>query len=77
VSDWQPIDTAPMDGTPIIVWPPSWRGVTSCARYDDDRHSRAPRPYWHRGDALNITNSRTNPPTHWRPCLEGPIEASG
>lgn len=74
---WQPIETAPKDGTAVIVWPPSWPGVTSCARYDDDHCARHPRPYWDRGDAITVVNSRTNPPSHWKPCLTGPSEPKG
>jgi len=68
---WQPIDTAPRDGTTIIVWPPTWRGATSCATWDDGLHAIRPRPHWRRLDALG--NGRLcPPPTHWRPVLAGP-----
>lgn len=72
MSEWQPIETAPKDGTIIIVWPPSYRGVTSCARFDSNKYANTPRPYWNRTDELRITESRRKPPTHWRPVLSGP-----
>lgn len=71
-TDWQPIDTAPQDGTIIIVWPPTSRGVTSCASWEDGRYAIRPRPYWRRVDALTVAESLLNPPTHWRPVLKGP-----
>lgn len=75
--DWQLIETAPRDGTAVIVWPPTSPELTSCARYDDDRYAKKPRPYWRRRDALQTLDSRRNPPTHWRPCLSGPDEQKG
>lgn len=76
--DWQPIETAPKDGTRIIVWPPTWpQPCTSCAVYDDDRYARKPRPYWRRLDEIQRRLSRMTPPTHWRPCLSGPNEQKG
>jgi hypothetical protein len=56
---WQPIETAPHDGTYVIVWPPTWTGVTSCARWND---------------MGRITVSRDNPPTHWT-LLAPPVSA--
>lgn len=72
---WQPIETAPNDGRYVIVWPSTWYGRTSCARFDEDRYAKKPRPYWSRlDDNGSINRSRDNPPTHWMPILPGPIE---
>ena len=63
---WQPIETAPKDGTPVIVWPPTWTGVISCARWNNDQYAKKPKPYWRRTDANGrATESRDKPPTHW------------
>jgi hypothetical protein len=63
---WHPIETAPKDGTYVIVWPPTWTGVTSCARWHTDEYAKKPRPYWSRTDDLGrVSVSRENPPTHW------------
>lgn len=72
MNKWQPIDTAPKDGSAIIVWPSTWKRVTSCAQWYDDRYAKTPRPYWKRFDAVTVSNSRDNPPTHWMPVLDGP-----
>ncbi len=70
---WQPIETAPMDGTVVIVWPPTFRGVVSCARFDSNKNAKRPRPYWRRIDTDSISISRENHPTHWLPVLPGPL----
>ena len=69
---WRSIETAPRDGTLVIVWPPTREGATSCARFHDDRFAKKPRPYWNRSDTVFTGSSRGNPPTHWRPVLSGP-----
>ena len=63
---WQPIETAPRDGTYVIVWPPTWTGVTSCANWNTDFYAKRPSPYWARTDDMGrVGRSRENPPTHW------------
>jgi hypothetical protein len=72
--EWQPIATAPMDGTVIIVWPPTEPGRTSCARYNTGIPFQT--PHWRRLDTRFPIESLRNPPTHWRPVLPGPGETS-
>ena len=62
MSDWNPIDTAPLDGTAILLWiPPSTIAIGS---YDPDRYSRRPRPFWdYRATRPHVC--RQAPPTHW------------
>ena len=73
IMEWQPIETAPKDGTRIMVWPPTWIGTASCARWNEDRHAKNPRPYWSRiDDHGRITISREKQPTHWAPLPCGP-----
>lgn len=79
MAEWQPIDTAPRDGTVVLVYPPTFtsNGQTcSAARFDDDRYSQRPRPCWKRDDAIHITTSRDKPPTHWMPMPAPPGEPS-
>lgn len=73
MTDWQPIETAPKDGTCVLVWPPTFAGVVSCARWNEDRFAKKPHPYWSRVDDLGkVYLSRGNPPTHWMPLPKGP-----
>ena len=65
MSGWQPIETAPKDGTVVIVWPPTWNAVTSCAYWV------AAECWWARLD-LDGSIVRPSEITHWRPVLTGP-----
>lgn len=73
---WQPIETAPKDGTVVLVYPGVWSNRTcSVARWDDDRSAKRPRPYWSRDDTSSVTTCRNVPPTHWMP-LPAPPETA-
>lgn len=75
MAEWMPIESAPKDGTFVIVWPPTWKGVVSCASWDDDKYAKKPRPYWRRADEYGCVGfSREKPPTHWMPLPEPPKE---
>lgn len=80
IDDWQPIETAPRDGSLVLVWPPTWDGHPApLARWEPEEFKRRPRPYWRRNDDVGLPFvSRNNPPTHWRPIpavlLRGPQE---
>ena len=70
---WQPIATAPRDGTAVLVWPPTWNGTASAAKWNPDKRNKRPRPYWARNDVCGSeTLSRDKPPTHWMPIPFGP-----
>jgi hypothetical protein len=73
--EWQPIETAPKDGTKVLVFPPT-RSAQSCsiARFEADKYARKPRPYWLRLDAHQVCQSRGNHPTYWKPLPEPPKE---
>ncbi len=73
---WQPIETAPKDEY-IIVWPPTFTGVVSCAKWNEDEYAKRPQPYWERSDDMGrVTLSRETPPTHWMPQLKPPKDQS-
>ena len=71
---WQPIETAPKDGTPVLVYPPTWaKAIASIAKWNKDEYAKKPRPYWRRVDDYGkVTISRDNPPTHWMPLPAAP-----
>jgi len=71
---WMPIETAPKDGTTVLVFPASWSNYTaSMARWNRDEHAKKPRPYWERSDCFSkVTLSREKPPTHWMPLPATP-----
>lgn len=73
---WQPIATAPEDGTCVLVYPPTWNDKNcSMAQYESDKYATKPRPYWSRDDALGkVGYSRNKPPTHWMPLPAGPAD---
>lgn len=74
--EWQPIETAPRDGTPVLVYPPTWGSkAASIAVWDRDEYAKEPRPYWRRDDGLGKKYlSREKPPTHWMPLPLPPID---
>ena len=78
VGKWMPIETAPKDGTTVLVSPPTWQ-VRACstAHYNADRYAKKPRPFWERDDALRLISiSRDTPPTHWMPLPHPPTTSA-
>lgn len=73
--DWQPIETAPRDGTRIILLRKNGP-VFGC--WDDDRYSTKPRPYWTHDQvrAFGNVDARKVPPTHWMPLPAPPRDLS-
>ena len=73
--NWQPIETAPKDGTSVLV---GWEGKSKMmiAHWDKDTYEgkrRPTKPYWWSWDAsLTATISRANPPTHWMKLPSSP-----
>jgi len=63
-AQWQPIETAPKDGTSILVWKQGEAVVQG---------------WWNRGGAFNMphwsTPSNLFDPTHWMPLLQPPLAA--
>lgn len=72
-TEWQPIETAPKDGTKIVGYIPDW-GVVAPVWYDADLFNKKPRPLW--GNYAEFLYGkkwvRNNQPTHWMPMLEEP-----
>lgn len=80
-ASWLPIDTAPKDGTHILLYRPSvgeWTKV-SIGDWEDDKYAKKPRPYWSScyERILGILWCRSNAPTHWMPLPIPPITNEG
>lgn len=73
MSDWQPIETAPKDGTRVNLWCKRWRPDN-----DSFSHRWFPDCYWTKGDSMTNHNARwVNMDTawfatHWMPLPEPP-----
>jgi len=76
--DWQPFETAPRDGTEILVYRED-AGVFTAHYVEEDAHlSSYLNPpegdfYWFSATGEDLTNDM---PTHWRPLPDGPALAS-
>lgn len=65
---WQPIGTAPKDGTYILIWS-GWFGGSACiAWWSEDKHANKPMPRWETRDRSYGRRAFIEiPPTHWMP----------
>ena len=76
MSEWHPIETAPKDGTRVLLYRPGGWASTRVVvgSYSDERYHPRPRPYWthdlERVEGKAIT--RQNQPTRWMPLPEPP-----
>jgi|688.fasta_scaffold191249_7 hypothetical protein len=77
MSDWQPIETAPKDGTRIIVGKESgyvmaWASSAYWFNREPCRHSPACKPGTHVGwtDGFDTLSA----PTHWMPLPAPPVQ---
>ena len=74
VDGWQPIETAPKDGSNILLL----RGGRCVVGYwDTDKYAKRPKPYWSH-DCERIFGTReakSNPPSHWMPLPAAPTLA--
>lgn len=75
MSEWQPIDSAPKDGTRIDLWWIWWRADT-----DEFLGRRLPDCYWtsaagvHERWACEWSSIPSNSrPTYWMPRPDGPV----
>jgi hypothetical protein len=74
MNEWQPIKTAPKDGTPILIFEPSpylkkgWIDVVQNF-YEIEYKSDADK--WYARDSAEISCDN---PTHWQPLPDPPKE---
>jgi hypothetical protein len=62
-NEWRPIDSAPRDGTCVLLFAPGWKAASTAWTFGNDEWQDC--PYHHGG----------NPawkPTHWRPLPSPP-----
>ena len=71
---WQPIETAPKDGTWVLVWGPleAWSSVKA-AWYAMNR--RIGRAYWKMDGEWDDYELADNQPTHWMPLPDPPTSS--
>lgn len=74
---WQPIETAPKDGTNIMVWAEGfeWPEVVRYELYDPEDASEIGMPgYWRYSEELlaDVANVEDEAVTHWRPLPAPP-----
>lgn len=73
MANWEPIDTAPRDGTYVIIWSGWFGGRATIASWDDDRYANKPIPRWSSSERLYGRRAFIDiPPTHWLPLPTPP-----
>ena len=72
MTDWQPIETAPKDGTRILLLT---EHDVLCGSWNGDEYAKNPRPYWDNDKSriMGALHTRKFQPTHWMPLPEPPI----
>lgn len=66
MTEWQPIETAPKDGKPIILWFPYWSNIPMVAHYGCNQFNRLG---W---IGEYILSDDGDMPTHWHPLPAPP-----
>jgi len=65
---WKPMSSAPQTGERLLVW---MDGRATFARWDAQKWSRRPEPYWS-SDYGGVCRDRRNPPVAWTPHPAAP-----
>ena len=71
---WQPIETAPKDGTRILC---VMHGVVEIVQFDKQEYHKHPNPYWTTWNAYSKNRDRGSQPLVWMPLPEPPQAAEG
>ena len=80
MTEWQPIETAPKDGTDILLWYPAykrgvWIGAYNISEtYDHGKLSRRSEG-WSAGLMPSFFDRKPNEPTLWQPLPADPASA--
>ena len=67
---WQPIETAPMDGTEVILFYPHLRDEGFVTAGYWDRGSEHYEAHWY----SDLVNGGASPPTRWQPLPAPPAD---
>ncbi len=73
MTNWQPIETAPLDGTSVLVW--DGRSVSSARAFPNEWDNRGDECGWSWCPSENSFDSSPHgigEPTHWMPLPEPP-----
>lgn len=79
-SSWQPIETAPTDGTVMLGWFPYFcaageRGQVFVMRWNDEKWASKPKPHFDAsGWVWGVRELRKRQPTHWMPLPDPPAQ---
>ena len=71
-AQWQPIESAPKDGTWILVWWPYWAKTRPIVAKWFPPNSQSEDAGW---DSIESLSSHHEPPTHWMPLPPAPGDA--
>lgn len=74
---WEPIETAPKDGTPILLHRNGHGVDVGYWRPTDDSLRKKPVPCWRYRRSHSISYDRAHQPTHWQPLPPPPTQAQG
>jgi hypothetical protein len=73
MSEWQPIETAPKDGTTIQLWSPGnrWPDAGNWVAYEPDEQEETGEPgFWQYAESLiGDTGEIIENPSHWQPII--------
>lgn len=75
MTDWQPIETAPRDGTPVDLWARQRGNHGAAHRYTDAFFSKE-HDCWRLGQFYEYQYSPPLTITHWKPLDTPPLIAS-
>lgn len=73
VPQWQPIETAPKDGTPVLVWESEYGREALTAAYIE--FTDPPPDGYHSGWFDRVHGHSELQPTHWMPLPHPPTES--
>lgn len=69
---WQPIETAPKDGSHVLAWRSGW-DRPAWVRWV--WNPRVGREFWNDADEWDAYELESEPPTHWMPLPDPPLPA--